>query len=134
MSLIRYKTWKTGELNVNALTYGKMQNALHLITENKRLQTKEKLSQEELNLKLARALIYAGCDLNHRDYVSHETPIFRAIAVNNFELAKYFVAEGVDMSARNMFGNDVLSRSIQLGRFRIARLLIAADSPIRVPH
>ena len=60
MSLIGYKTWKKGELNVNALTHVKMQNALHLITENKRLQTKEKMSQEELNLKLARALIYAA--------------------------------------------------------------------------
>ncbi len=36
------------------------------------------------------------------------------------------------MSTRNRSGNDVLSRSIQLGRYKIARLLIAADSPIRV--
>lgn len=36
------------------------------------------------------------------------------------------------MSSRNRCGNDVLSRSIQLGRYKIARLLIAADSPIRV--
>lgn len=38
----------------------------------------------------------------------------------------------MDMSARNRCGNDVLSRSIQLGRYKIARLLIAADSPIRL--
>jgi len=107
-----------------------MQNALHLISEGKKTSTTT--TTNSLNLKMAQTLVYSGCDLNHRDYSSHETPIFRAIAANNYELAKYLVAEGIDMSARNLFGNDVLSRSIQLGRFKIARLLIAADSPIRV--
>jgi ankyrin repeat protein len=136
-----------------------MQNALHLITESKKIHAggvtssstqsntprepnksvvldsswlTSKSKTNELNLKLAKTLIYSGCDLNHKDLHSHETPIFRAILANNYELVKFFVAEGVDMSARNLFGNDVLSRSIQLGRFRIARLLIVADSPIRV--
>jgi hypothetical protein len=84
------------------------------------------------NVKLARLLIDAGCDINHRDYQSHETPVFKAIGAKNFDLVKLFVVEGVDLSQRNLFGNDVLSRSIQLGRFRIARLLVMVDSPIRV--
>lgn len=109
-----------------------MQNALHLVSETRKSTSRQVNHHRELNLLLARRLVHAGCDVNHRDYTSHETPIFRAIANNNYELAKYLVGEGVDMSARNTFGNDVLSRSIQLGRFRIARLLIAADSPIRV--
>lgn len=70
--------------------------------------------------------------MHHKDYHAHETPIFKAIVNNNYELIKLFVIEGVDMSIRNLFGNDTLSRSIQLGRFKIARLLIVADSPIRV--
>lgn len=108
-----------------------MQNSLHLVSEYKKLTTTG-TTMNSLNLQLARTLVHAGCDLNHRDYSSHETPIFRAITTNNYDLVKYMVSEGVDMSARNSFGNDVLSRSIQLGRFRIARLLIVADSPIRV--
>lgn len=116
-----------------------MQNSLHLVSEYKKTTTittgtgtGAATNMNALNLQLARTLVHAGCDLNHRDYLSHETPIFRAITANNYDLVKYMVCEGVDMSARNSFGNDVLSRSIQLGRFRIARLLIVADSPIRV--
>lgn len=122
-----------------------MQNALHLISETKKYpmnQTENEQSNvawindrkliNEINLKMARLLLDAGCDMNHRDYHSHETPAFRAIVTNNYELVKLFVVEGLDLSVRNLFGNDVLSRSIQLGRFRIARLLIAAHSPIRV--
>jgi hypothetical protein len=70
--------------------------------------------------------------MNHKDYHTHETPAFKAIVHNNYELIKLLIIEGVDMSIRNLFGNDTLSRSIQLGRFKIARLLIVADSPIRV--
>lgn len=113
-----------------------MQNALHLVNEaaaKKKISTPSAANNSnELNLQLARVLVQAGCDLNHRDYISHETPIFRAITANNYELTKYLISEGANMSARNSFGNDALSRSIQLGRFRLARLLIAADSPIRV--
>ena len=113
-----------------------MQNALHLVSEAKKTTSNTFANNpnelNELSLRLARVLVQAGCELNHRDYISHETPIFRAIAVNNYELTKYLISEGANISARNSFGNDVLSRSIQLGRFRLARLLIAADSPIRV--
>lgn len=131
-----------------------MQNSLHLVCENKRsnrwenrensdlntsshvdYQTEYQLTKSklnELNLKIAKLLIDAKCDLNHKDLISHETPLFRAILTNNYELVKLFVVEGADMSLRNSFGNDVLSRSIQLGRFKIARLLVVADSPIRV--
>jgi ankyrin repeat protein len=70
--------------------------------------------------------------MNHRDREFQETPVYKAILTNNFQLVKLFISEGSNMSIRNVFGNDVLSRSIQLGRFKIARLLIAADSPIRV--
>lgn len=109
-----------------------MQNALHLVNEAKKISTPSTNNPNELNLQLARVLVQTGCDLNHRDYISHETPIFRAITANNYELTKYLISEGANMSTRNSFGNDALSRSIQLGRFRLARLLIAADSPIRV--
>jgi ankyrin repeat protein len=122
-----------------------MQNALHLISETKKYPISQIENVQsnvawindrklinEINLKMAKLLIDAGCDMNHRDYHSHETPAFRAIVTNNYELVKLFIVEGLDMSVRNLFGNDVLSRSIQLGRFRIARLLIAAHSPIRV--
>jgi ankyrin repeat protein len=94
--------------------------------------TNDRVKLNELNLKLASMLIQAGCDMNHKDFNAHETPAFRAIVTNNYDLVKLFVIEGLDLSLRNMYGNDVLSRSIQLGRFRIARLLIAAHSPIRV--
>jgi hypothetical protein len=158
----------TLDLNINTLTYGKMQNALHLVSESKKFPTNKANDSSETtrssansshvflndsfelvdtsesnwtndraklnlhNVRLARLLIDAGCNISHRDYQSHETPIFKAIGVNNFELAKLFIVEGVDMSQRNLFGNDVLSRSIQLGRFRIARFLVVVDSPIRL--
>ena len=70
--------------------------------------------------------------MNHRDFHTHESPAFKAIVNNNYDLVKLYVTEGIDMSSRNIFGNDILSRSIQLGRFKIARLLVVADSPIRV--
>jgi len=133
---------------MNALTYGKMQNALHLVSESKKfkynlpsLHTNESSSrssinerekQQELNVKLAKFLIDSGCDMNHADKEYQETPVYKAILANSFALVKLFICEGSNMSTRNVFGNDVLSRSIQLGRFKIARLLIAADSPIRV--
>lgn len=109
-----------------------MQNSLHLISEAKKKQTLSKAAMNELNLKLAHKLLAAGCNMNHTDYQSHETPAFKAIVNNYYELVKFFVIQGMNMSARNRCGNDVLSRSIQLGRYKIARLLIAADSPIRV--
>ena len=134
-------------MKISTLTYGKMQNSLHLVSEMKKKShmrspphadlsivnwTNNKQLLDELNLKLAACLINADCQMNHKDLQSHETPVFRAIVNNYFELVKMFVVEGMDMSLRNMFGNDALSRSIQLGRYKIARLLIAADSPIRV--
>ncbi len=85
-----------------------------------------------LSVILANLLIEAGCNMNKQDYPSQESPAFKAIVKNNFELVKLFVVEGLDISLRNNFGNDILSRSIQLGRFKIARLLVVADSPIRV--
>lgn len=120
-----------------------MQNSLHLVSEIKRrlhfdsittnqnwMTSKQILN--ELNLKLAQVLIKSGCNMNHRDYQLHETPVFKAILNNYYDLVKLYVVEGFNMSDRNIYGNDVLSRSIQLGRYKIARLLIAADSPIRV--
>ena len=119
-----------------------MQNCLHLVSDCKKRLTSTNDQQQnwmnnkqlmnDLNLKIAQLLIDSGCDMNHRDYQSHETPVFKAILNNYYDLTKLFVIEGLDMSNRNIYGNDVLSRSIQLGRYKIARLLIAADSPIRV--
>ena len=136
-----------------------MQNALHLVSEVKKFSTNKitanssgtrlddssrPLPPEQVNwtnnkskldvhnVNLARCLIKAGCNINHRDYQSHETPVFKAIEANNYDLVKLFIIEGVDLSMRNLFGNDVLSRSIQLGRFKIARLLVIVDSPIRL--
>ncbi len=127
-----------------------MQNALHLVSETKKFKNSqlshhddytesvnrnwinEKERHHELNVKLAKLLIDSGCDMNHKDREFHETPVYKAILSNNFELVKLFIREGSNMSIKNVFGNDVLSRSIQLGRFKIARLLIAADSPIQV--
>lgn len=94
--------------------------------------TNDKSKLNEVNLNLAKLLIDSGCSFNHKDFDSHETPVFKAILANNYDLVKLFISEGCDMSIRNLFGNDVLSRSIQLGRFKIARLLILADSPIRI--
>jgi hypothetical protein len=121
-----------------------MQNCLHLVSEVKKRSNQSNLHNQrsnwmndkkimsDLNLKLAKMLIAAGCNMNHRCYQLHETPVFKALLNNYYELVKLFVIEGFDMSFRNVYGNDVLSRSIQLGRYKIARLLIAADSPIRV--
>ena len=120
-----------------------MQNSLHLVCEVKRRLhlnnpnvdsnwITNKHAMNELNLKLAQVLISSGCNINHRDYQSHETPVFKAILNNYYDLIKLFLINGFNMSERNIYGNDVLSRSIQLGRYKIARLLIAADSPIRV--
>ena len=119
-----------------------MQNCLHLVSDCKKRLTSTNDQQQnwmnnkqlmnDLNLKIAQLLIDSGCNMNHRDYQSHETPVFKAILNNYYDLTKLFVIEGLDMSNRNIYGNDVLSRSIQLGRYKIARLLIAADSPIRV--
>lgn len=145
-------------LKMNTLTYGKMQNSLHLISESKKRskssQNDEETSNTSLNsiseskmplnwfsckklmnglhLKLAKVLIDSGCNMDHTDYHLRETPAFKAIVNNYYDLIKFFVIEGMDMSIRNRSGNDALSRSIQLGRYKIARLLIAADSPIRV--
>jgi len=85
-----------------------------------------------LDLKLARLLVNFGCNIDHTDFQFFETPAFKAVVANYYELVKFFVIEGVNMSSRNRSGNDLLSRAIQLGRYKIARLLIAADSPIRV--
>ena len=119
-----------------------MFNCLHLVSDTKRRLNpsdpdnrnwmNDKQIMNDLNLKLANVLIKAGCNMNHKDYQLRETPVFKAILMNYYELVKLFLVEGFDMSCRNIYGNDVLSRSIQLGRYRIARLLIAADSPIRV--
>jgi ankyrin repeat protein len=130
-----------------------MQNSLHLVSESKKLaynqhhqhenqqandlQTLNRLLADrqklnEQNLKIANLLIKHNCNINHRDYQTQETPIFKAIEANNYDLVKLFIREGVDLSMRNLFGNDVLSRSIQLGRFRIARFLIMVDTPIRL--
>ena len=125
-----------------------MQNSLHLISDcSKKLRNSmvasncstdsedeeedEQYTNEELNIKIAKALIEAGCNLNHRDFNLHETPIFKAILQNDYKLVKLFIIEGIDYSMRNIFGNDALSRSIQLGRFKIARLLVDVDAPIR---
>ena len=135
-------------INVNSLTYGKMQNSLHLVSEcSKRLRNSVTASNstdteddeeqvndfknDETNIKIAKVLIEAGCNLNHRDFHLHETPIFKAILQNDYKLVKLFIIEGIDYSLRNIFGNDALSRSIQLGRFKIARLLVDVDAPIR---
>lgn len=127
-----------------------MQNCLHLLSETKipclnkssakilnsssdvKNWTNDKIILNDINNHMAKLLIETGCNINHKDYDSFETPIFRAILANNYDLVKLFVSEGADLSIRNIFGNDPLSRSIQLGRFKIARLLITADSPIRV--
>ena len=92
----------------------------------------DKLKYSELNIKLAKLLIEAGCNMNYQDFNFQESPVFKAILNNNYDLVKLLVIEGSDMSLKNNFGNDMLSRSIQLGRFKIARLLVVADSPIRV--
>ncbi len=114
------------DLRVNALTYGKMQNSLHLISEFKRCirypstsstdtssnaslnsstdsvtsvqqplnWTSSKPLMNMLNLKLARAMLEAGCNMDHTDYQSKETPVFKAIVYNYYDLVKYFVIEG----------------------------------------
>ncbi len=120
-----------------------MQNCLHLINEARirRHQspdseavnwTSSRHLMNTVNMKLARLLVDSGCSIDHTDYQSFETAAFRAVVTNYYELVKFFVIEGVNTAARNRSGNDLLSRSIQLGRYRIARLLIAADSPVRV--
>lgn len=48
-----------------------------------------------LNLKLARAMLEAGCNMDHTDYQSKETPAFKAIVYNYYELVKYYVIEGI---------------------------------------
>ena len=132
-----------------------MQNALHLVSETRRVRNqvptitvnnnddedteevdeeneqKKVLQHEEINIRLARILINAGCNMNHRDFQLHETPIYKAILQNDFKLVKLLIVEGIDYNSRNVFGNDALSRSIQLGRFKIARLLVDVDAPIR---
>ena len=102
-----------------------MQNCLHLVSEvKKRSNQSNKHNQRpnwmndikimsDLNLKLAKILIAAGCNMNYRCYQLHETPVFKALLNNYYELVKLFVIEGFDMSFRNVYGNDVLSRSIQ---------------------
>jgi hypothetical protein len=168
--LYKFNYFPCLDLNINNLTYGKMQNALHLVSESKKFPihkvsnnsieaprtsstgtshmflndnferldssdsnwTNDRVKLNLHNVKLARLLIDAGCNIDHRDYQSHETPIFKAIGANNFDLVKLFIVEGVDLCQRNLFGNDVLSRSIQLGRFKIARLLVVVDTPIRL--
>jgi ankyrin repeat protein len=108
-----------------------MQNSLHLISEKRKSEPKEASKEREINIKLAKMLIAANCSLDHKDFQLHETAIFKAIVVNDYELVKLFVVEGMNVAIRNIFGNDALSRSIQLARYSIARLLIDVDSPIR---
>ncbi len=122
-----------------------MQNALHLISESRRtrntgvasnasfeeIESDDEYKNLEINIKLAKMLIKAGCNMNHRDLQLHETPIYKAIVQNDLNLVKLFIIEGIDVSLRNIFGNDALSRSIQLSRLKIARLLVDLDAPIR---
>lgn len=51
-----------------------------------------------LNLKLAQAMLEAGCNMNHTDYQSKETPAFKAIVYNHYDLVKYFVIEGMSLA------------------------------------
>jgi len=119
-------------IKINVLTYNKMQNSLHLISEKRKSEPKDASREREINIKLAKMLIDFNCSLDHKDFQLHETPIFKAIVMNDYELVKLFVVEGMNLGIRNIFGNDALSRSIQLARYRIARLLIDVDSPIRM--
>ena len=48
----------------------------------------------KLNLKLAKRLLAAGCNINHTDYQSYETPAFKAIVNNFYDLVKFYVIEG----------------------------------------
>lgn len=101
-----------------------MQNALHLVCDPTKAGT-------ETDVQIAKLLIDSGCNFNHKDHQNHETPIFRALVANDFEVCKLLVVEGVDLSLRNAFGNDALSRSVQLGRFRIARFLTLSSLSFR---
>ena len=56
--------------------------------------TNSKQVMTKLNLRLAKILIDAGCDMNHTDYQSFETPAFKAIVNNYYDLIKFFVVEG----------------------------------------
>jgi hypothetical protein len=93
------------DCKTNALTYGKMQNCLHLLSETRinkcATKNQEFLQNKEIVLKMASLLIKHGCNLNHCDYNSRETPIFKAILNNNYELVRLFICEGV---IRTFFG------------------------------
>lgn len=114
-----------------------MQNSLHLVSENGRKahfllsSTKTDLETNKINIIIAKKLIECGCNLNHKDYQYQETPIFKAIIANNYDLCKLYIQEGIDLTIRNAFGNDALSRAIQLGRFRLARLITSTSLSFR---
>lgn len=77
------------------------------------------------------ALTKAGAEIDVVDHLG-KSPLVRAVASGDYEMTKYLLGLGVQMTPHNVLGPSALNVAIERRDIRIARLLLEKEFPLNL--
>eukprot|EP01054_Gregarina_sp_Poly1_P008683 Gregarina_sp_Poly_1__8682@NODE_517_length_7789_cov_181_285159_g84_i1_p1_GENE_NODE_517_length_7789_cov_181_285159_g84_i1NODE_517_length_7789_cov_181_285159_g84_i1_p1_ORF_typecomplete_len885_score121_99Ank_4/PF13637_6/8_4e10Ank_4/PF13637_6/12Ank_4/PF13637_6/0_0025Ank_4/PF13637_6/3_8e02Ank_4/PF13637_6/4_3e15Ank_2/PF12796_7/1_7e08Ank_2/PF12796_7/9e06Ank_2/PF12796_7/5_9e02Ank_2/PF12796_7/4_4e03Ank_2/PF12796_7/6_8e13Ank_5/PF13857_6/0_0001Ank_5/PF13857_6/0_00099Ank_5/PF13857_6/10Ank_5/PF13857_6/0_048An len=77
------------------------------------------------------ALTKAGAEIDVVDHLG-KSPLVRAVASGNYEMTKYLLGLGVQLTPYNVLGPSALNVAIEKRDIRIARLLLEREFPLNL--